>query len=157
MGLRGSGYTREQHGWYVEDAPTVTALLNNVDIARLIHDPCCGSGVIVEVAIGRGLRASGADIVDRASGRFAIRDFLVDQRRYPNIITNPPYGAIAVQIIEHAINHVSRGGLIAALVPLGFLASQGRYALFQRPEFDGVIIFESEAEPAARRGLAGAW
>jgi hypothetical protein len=85
------------------------------------------------------LTATGADIADRSSGRFAVRDFLADETTYSNIVTNPPY-RLASPIISHALAHVVEGGHVAVLVPLGFLASQRRYPLFCRPEFTLVLI-----------------
>jgi hypothetical protein len=83
------------------------------------------------------LKASGADIVDRAAGRFPVRDFLSDAEFYPNILTNPPT-ARAVEIVEHGLCRVVEGGRVAVLVPLGF--AQRRFSLFTRPEFDTVLF-----------------
>jgi hypothetical protein len=104
-----------------------------------LHDPCCGIGTIVDASTRRGIAATGADIVDRAGGRFPVRDFLADTAMYPNIVCNPPFET-AVQLIQHGLKHVIKGGHVAVLVPLRFLASQERHTLFkeQRPL---VLIF----------------
>ena len=41
----------------------------------------------------RSLQATGADIVDRADGRFPVRDFLADNTRYTNLVFNPASGS----------------------------------------------------------------
>jgi hypothetical protein len=99
----------------------------------------CGLGTIVDVALRRGIEASGADIVDRACGRFSVCDFLADARCQPNIISNPPY-RFAALLVSHALKHLREGGKVAILVPVGFLASVGRFPLFARRETDELII-----------------
>ena len=70
---------------------------------------------------------------------FPVKDFLADTTIYENIATNPPFRH-AVKIIEHGLAHVADGGRVATLVPVNFLASQGRYSLFSRPETDAVLV-----------------
>jgi hypothetical protein len=98
---------------------------------EVLHDPSCGQGNIVDVALARGIRATGADIVDRAAGRFAVRDFLLDTRTYRNVVTNPPYKR-AVEFIRHGLAHVLPGGRVIVLAQLSFLASQERHSLFDQ-------------------------
>ena len=79
MGTRHSEYREDPLGWYVEHPDVSIALFDKLDELGLsldvLHDPSCGQGNIIDVALARGIRATGADIVDRASGRFAVRDF----------------------------------------------------------------------------------
>ena len=95
MGTRHSEYREDPLGWYVEHPDVSIALFDKLDELGLsldvLHDPSCGQGNIIDVALARGIRATGADIVDRASGRFAVRDFPQDTRTYRNIVNNPPY------------------------------------------------------------------
>jgi hypothetical protein len=138
MGNRHSEYERDHHDFYCEPSWAVTVLLDYLQLTAL-HDPCAGLGNVVDTMHRRGRRATGADIIDRASGRFPVRDFLTDSEMYANIVTNPPFG-IAVPIIEHALAHVVPGGRVAVLVPIGFLASSGRHPLFVRPETESVLV-----------------
>jgi hypothetical protein len=41
-----------------------------------------------------------------------------------------------VAFVEKALRRVEPGGLVAVLAPLKWAASQGRYALFSRPEME---------------------
>ena len=93
MGTRHSGYVRADGDFYSEPPWAVTALLHHVPMCGSIHDPCCGIGTIVDTATSKRLQAAGADIVDRAIGRFPIRDFLGDETSYTNLVFNPPYPA----------------------------------------------------------------
>lgn len=138
MGTRHPEYARAEGDFYCEPAWTIDALFRHVAPPAL-HDPCCGSGTIIEVASRHRIAATGADLADRAAGRFPIRDFLADESIYPNLVTNPPY-RLAPAIIAHALAHVPDTGCVAALVPLGFLASQRRHPLFARPDCELVLV-----------------
>jgi hypothetical protein len=139
MGTRHSECPRADSDFYTEPAWTVAALLHHLLLSDGLHDPCCGSGTVIDTAASCGLKATGADIADRAARRFAVRDFLTDESTYRNIVTNPPYH-LAPEIICHALAHVSDGGRVAALVPLGFIASQRRYQLFSRPACELAVV-----------------
>jgi hypothetical protein len=138
VSVRHSDYTRAELDFYVEPAWTVHPLLERLPIS-VLHDPCCGVGTIVTTAVQRGLVATGSDIVDRAGGLFPVKDFLADNSVYANVVTNPPFRH-AARIIDHALGHVIDGGRVAVLVPITFLASKRRHALFCRPETESVLI-----------------
>lgn len=138
---RDSGYGRAANDWYVEPRNCVDALFDALPQLghRGIHDPCCGMGTIPATAAARGWTATGADLVDRACGSFPVRDFLADDRSYPNIVTNPPF-LISVPIIQHALDVVHFGGRVVVVAQAKFLFSQGRHPLFRRPECERVLI-----------------
>jgi hypothetical protein len=146
MTTRHSEYVRAADDFYTEPTWTVAALFHHMPLHGGVHDPCCGIGTIIDVALSRGLKATGADIADRAGGRFQVRDFLSDQSTYPNVATNPPF-RLAVPIVSHALAHVAEGGYVAALVPLTFLASQRRYPLFDRPECAALVLSRRPSLP----------
>jgi hypothetical protein len=133
MGTRHSEYDRADGDWYVEPDWAVGLLLDRFALDAGLHDPCCGMGMVVDTALARGLTATGADLEDRAQGRFPVRDFLTDTATYPNLVMNPPYDRErAVTIILHALGHVAQGGRVAVLVATQFRHSQERYPLFTR-------------------------
>jgi len=53
-----------------------------------------------------------------------------DNKRFDVIITHPPFYS-AVQIIEHALKHVKRGGVVVMLVRTSFLSSIKRKDFLQ--------------------------
>jgi hypothetical protein len=161
MPVRRSEYIREHHDWYVEPSWTADLLLDALPELDTFHDPCCGWGTIVSCGLRRGLRATGADIADRC-GLYDKRDFLTDARRYANIICNPPYRS-ATRIIDHALQRVLPGGIIAAFVLIAFMASQHRAALHReycarvfvlstRPSVPPGELLEAKGESARHSG-----
>jgi hypothetical protein len=68
-----SAYARAADDWYVEPPWVSERLLDAERFGGGAHDPACGAGAIPGVLESRGLPASGADIADRAGGKFARR------------------------------------------------------------------------------------
>lgn len=142
MGQRHSEYDRAAHDWYCEPAEVVHGLFSHAApfTGGRLHDPCVGSGTIVDVAWKRGYIASGADIVDRADGRFPVADFFTDTRVFANIVTNPPFDR-AAELVRKALDaNLCCGGRVAVLVPVNFLCSAKRFGLFNRAELDAVWV-----------------
>jgi hypothetical protein len=136
-----SAYARAADDWYVEPPWVSERLLDAERFDGGAHDPACGVGTIPGVLASRDLPASGADIVDRAQGRFEVRDFLIPipSPAWSNVICNPPASKL-VAFVEQALAQVEPGGLVAVLAPLKWAASQGRYALFSRPEMERIVV-----------------
>lgn len=138
MGQRHAGYERADNDFYFEEPWVVDHILDYLPLETGVHDPCCGIGTIPDTAAARGVKATGADIVDRAQGRFPVQDFLNDLQDYQNIVTNPPFD-LAPAIICHALERIATGGRVATLVPHNFLYSRARYPLFARPECEFIL------------------
>jgi hypothetical protein len=140
MSQRHSGRERAAGDYYSEPPACAKALFNTLGLfPGGFHDPCVGRGTIVDVGLGYGCTATGADLCDRAAGRFSVRDFLEDHQRYPNVVTNPPFN-LAVDFVVHALELVTEGGRVAILAPSNFLYSQSRYRLFSRTETDAIVF-----------------
>lgn len=136
-----SGYQRVADDWYVEDDRTVRTFFAHKGpiLDKEFHDPCCGIGTIPRVGAALGYSMTGADLRDRASGRYEVRDFLTDRRTHRNIVTNPPFN-LAVPIVRHALAYCSPGGIVAIVAQAKFLFSQERNALFNLPSMERVLI-----------------
>jgi hypothetical protein len=138
MPERHSEYLRSPDDFYVEPAWVAHLLFDAVEF-RNIHDPCCGLGTIVDAALAAGIAATGADLVDRAQGRFGVQDFLSDSTPRSNVVTNPPFLA-SVGVVRHALEVVPDGGRVAAIAPITWLSSQGRYEMFADAQTEQVIM-----------------
>lgn len=156
-------YDRADADWYVDSPECTTALLDRVPFTGEIVDPCCGQGSVLVAARRAGLRARGSDIVQRAHGRWpgadAIADFLESDERVDNIVTNPPYGDTARQVLDRALRLARRN--VALLLPLRWLAGTDRaetlYAV-QRPDLVLVLRPRPSMPPgeALKAGLVDA-
>jgi hypothetical protein len=149
MDVHNSGYPRKEHDFYVEPASCFDVLINIMgrsDFEGGIYDPAVGVGTIAAAAQRFGLRCMGSDIVDRrpkvGAFKFAVRDFLHEPTHtdvWPAVVMNPPYKT-ARQFIEKALRETRRSGVVAALAPVSFLASQERHAFFNGREIERVIV-----------------
>lgn len=155
-------YARDPFNFYLDPAYCSELLFAAEPFVGEIHDPACGIGTIVDAAMRRGLQASGADIVDRAQGRFPVRDFMLalPMKQVDNVVSNPPYSKrLLVPFIRRALE-IARFK-VAMLVQQKFLWSQERvllltgapvvriYILVDRPSMppgDALLAGEVEAE-----------
>ncbi|QNG47391.1 TRM11 family methyltransferase [Sphingobium yanoikuyae] len=136
---------RHPQDWYVEQTWTVRALMQVVEFDRhaTIWDPCCGLGTIPRAFADAGFAAQGTDLVDRWLA-WELRhlfmgehDFLgqqvhlMERMARLNIVFNPPYGYkkdIAERCVRRAL--MLADGLVCALLPIRWRASEKRYPLF---------------------------
>lgn len=87
-------WVRDEHDWYVEPEWCSVRLFEEEQFSGDVFDPSCGTGRIVRAARGKGLFASGADIVIRPGlDDLTICDFLTGANRIiaTNIVSNPPF------------------------------------------------------------------
>lgn len=147
---------RHPWDWYVEQPWVTRALLAHADLDRSVPvwDPFCGMGNVVAALSECGYTAYGTDIHDRSDNLncFDGHDFLGDQRcmfeafNRLSIVMNPAYSyqddvfvpALAEKIIRKALGIAT--DVVAALLPVKWLASGGRYALFSEFKPIGIYI-----------------
>jgi len=78
--------------FYLEPVWTNDRLFEEEQFSGAIHDPFCGVGTVVDAAIRAGYEATGSDLNDHdGKGRFPLGDWMLETRRFDNIVTNPPY------------------------------------------------------------------
>lgn len=135
-------YNRESHDFYAEPRWCNDELFNHVKFVGQIHDPCCGSGRVLESAKVAGYTVTAADKVRRM---YPFQDkeinFLEDTSVYDNIVCNPPYN-LAELFFHHAYEHTRNS--IAFLVRLAFLESQYRYkTIFSKFHPQQVLVFST--------------
>ena len=157
MSQRPSGHARVESDFYAEPPECTVSLINAYTWPREgFHDPFVGSANTIAAAERFRIAATGADLIDRCDGRFAVRDFFADTAIYRNIVANPPF-IRAQEAIEHGLQHVPVGGRVAVLADVNFLSAQKRYALHSRPEFERVLVLMKRPScPPGAAFLAGA-
>jgi hypothetical protein len=122
---RDSGYERKERDCYETPEWVTEALRPHVRHVGSIWEPAAGSGKMVKVFEGWGLKAiDHGDIVDG-------RDFLQEgPRPIDAIVTNPPY-VLATQFVEHALDLVGQSrGTVAMLLRTDFDHAKTRRHLF---------------------------
>lgn len=123
---RASGYVRQADDWYREPRWSIDALLDAERFAGTIHDPACGSGNIPMACRAHGYIATGSDIVDRGFNGPVV-DFLIDDSRVANFITNPPFN-LSEKFVLHALERCDqRTGKVAVLQHTSWLEGRGRH------------------------------
>lgn len=139
-------YERADRDWYVEPRWAVAALLAAESIEGAVWDPACGMGTIPAVCREAGLATRATDIVDRGYAHFDGQlDFIAADASFqpiPNIVCNPPYSykrGIAEAFVRRALAHATE--CVAMLLPIAWMASQGRYALFRDHQPVRIHIF----------------
>ena len=156
MSQRPSGYPRIKNEFFIEPGECTVSLIKACAWVREgFHDPFAGIGSIIDTAAQFGVAATGADLVDRAGGRFPVRDFFTDTASYPNLVGNPPFTK-AHAAIEHGLNLLPNGGRIAFFLDVNFLGCQERYALHSRSELEGLLVLSKRPSvPPGDKFLAG--
>lgn len=122
--LAGHGDNRAHLDFYPTPEWATEALFEEEKFEGLVLEPACGDGAMMRV-IERHNPCEGYDIL---SGT----DFLLEQRKFPNVVTNPPF-KIAKEFIEHA--KVVADHKIALFLKLAFLEGQSRVAMFRDTSF----------------------
>ncbi|HWL06750.1 MAG TPA: hypothetical protein VNQ99_17740 [Xanthobacteraceae bacterium] len=106
-------YDRQDDDWYTENRWCSRRLFDEEKFNGPIHDPCCGSGRIVEAARAAGHEATGADLRDRGFG-YDVRDFFLDPGPYTNVVSNHPFD-LSEEFARHAVDVAQRK--VAMIMP----------------------------------------
>lgn len=118
-------WERDPDNFYIEPEWCSSRLFDEEVFVHFVHDPACGTGRIVDAALGHGLWATGSDIVSRVEGEnIAVKSFLEDKHIYDNIVSNPPFGKDSQAFIEHALSHSI--AKVAMLMPTVWMNSKKR-------------------------------
>ena len=131
---------REKDDFYATPPEATRALLAVEQFEGAIYEPCCGQGHISEVLADAGYQVESTDLVDRGYGTPRV-DFLMESGLRDNIVTNPPYGKLALQFAAHA-NALARSK-VAMLLKLQFLEGVERRQFFSHTPPATVHVFSN--------------
>jgi len=137
------------------------ALIDNESFRGGIWECACGDGSMSEVLAETGHSVMSSDLYDRGYGEIG-HDFLTTNRRYPNIITNPPFHS-AEGFVASGLTSVQCK--FALLLRLAFLegANRANTIFHKHPParvwvFSERITFYMKGAPLAGSGTtAYAW
>ncbi|URD60437.1 hypothetical protein M8312_11685 [Sphingomonas sp. KRR8] len=114
------------------------ALVDNEKFDGEIWECACGNGAMSEVLELTGQPVRSSDLHDRGFGEGGV-DFLLSNKRAPNIVTNPPYNA-AEGFVEAGLRKADRK--FALLLRLAFLEGANRQrTIFTRNPPSRVWVF----------------
>ena len=81
---------RNKNDFYPTPPEATLALLNKQKFEGNIWECACGDGAISKILIDEGYDVYSSDLIDRNYGDVGL-DFLESNKKYDNIITNPPF------------------------------------------------------------------
>jgi hypothetical protein len=145
-----SSYDRELNDYYATEPKAVRLLLSLETFDGDIWECACGEGHLSKEVESLGYKVLSSDLIDRGFGKqfnFVIGDVnkFLDENgmtKKINIITNPPY-KIAQEFIERALNIIDDGYKIALFLPIRYLESKSRRALFTKYPIKTVYVSSS--------------
>lgn len=122
---------REVSDYYATDPKAIDILINDAGIVfnGRILEPACGEGHLSKRLEKYGYNVTSYDVVDRGYGE--VKNFFDIDRWYGDIVTNPPY-KYAKEFVEHALDIVPQGSMVAMFLKLTFLEGKKRKELFKK-------------------------
>lgn len=141
---------------YETEDVAIAALVRAVDLPRVIYEPACGRGRIVNFLRDRGHAVYASDLIDYGHGVKGrkVVDFLALERLPSDVeacMTNPPY-KIANRFVAHAIKLCP---LVIMLLNITFLESEGRSEIIERSGLRSVLVFRNRLPMMHRDGWKG--
>ena len=82
---------REKHDFYATPEIATLSLLNKEKFIGNIWECACGDGAISKVLKNKNYNVYSSDLINRGYGDETI-DFLNTNKKFDNIVTNPPFG-----------------------------------------------------------------
>lgn len=131
-----SDQDRESQDFYPTPEYATRSLLSIEKFEGSIWECACGDGAISKL-LPKENKVISSDLVDRGYGEVGI-DFLKENRKVDNIITNPPY-KLAQEFIEHSLKCANKK--VVMLLKLNFLEGQKRYDFFKSTPLRSVYVF----------------
>ena len=118
---------RQKDDYYATPPHATQALLDVETFDGSIYEPCCGEGHIAKVLEENGYDVEAADLIDRGYGKSNL-DFLLENEKRDNIITNPPFKN-SVDFAKNSLWLADKK--IALFLKLAFLEGVGRRDFFK--------------------------
>lgn len=122
---------RQKDDFYPTPPEVTVALLEVETFVGSIWEPACGDGTMARLLATKGNKVAGSDLNPRGYGTKA--DFLAIRPRpmqNTSIVTNPPFGKVAQQFIEHGLAFQPRK--MALILKSSYWHADTRHDLYER-------------------------
>jgi hypothetical protein len=133
----GYSQSRAENDFYPTPAYVTTDILEREKFTGSVWEPACGDGAMSRVIELHGYQVISSDLFDRGYGETGI-DFLLENRKVGNIITNPPF-LLAEKFVKHALEYSE--GKVCMFLKLAFLEGAARKVLFQSTPLARVYVY----------------
>lgn len=145
---------RKKNDFYPTPPEATQSLLDRENFNGNIWECACGDGSMSKVMIDKGYEVYSSDLIDRGYGETGI-DFLKSDKKFDNIITNPPFNLsteFTIKALEQAKYQV------AMLNKLSFLEGLKRKELvFSQKKLKKIWIFSRRVKFGGNGLMAFAW
>lgn len=149
--LAGTSTTRERidNDYYATPYESTEALLQHVSFEGNFLEPCVGGGHIVNIIKKKyDGEVFCYDLVDRGYPNTIVANFLTCNfnRKFDNIITNPPY-SLAQEFLEKGMEIINDKGKIAMFLKIQFLEGAKRRKMFKKYPPKYIYVFSKRQNP----------
>jgi len=149
--LAGMSTTRDrvEDDYYATPYEATKMLLDTIKFDGNFLEPCIGGGHIAEIIKEYyNSEVFGSDLIDRGYPNTYVADFLTHNfdRKFDNIITNPPY-SLAQEFLEKGMEVINNKGKIAMFLKIQFLEGVKRREMFKRYPPKYVYVFSKRQNP----------
>lgn len=141
---RPKGDLRQKDDFYPTPEYVTRILMDRIPFDGTIWECACGDGAMSEVIKSYGHHVVSTDLVGRGynDGTSGI-DFLFENTKMANIVTNPPFN-LAYEFIEQGLRLSCRK--LALLLPVRYLTGKKRTDLYKKTPPKYVIIIPNKVD-----------
>lgn len=135
-------HERTEYDYYATEPKAITYLLEVEKFKGSIWENACGEGHLSKELIKNGYEVISTDLINRGYGKGGVDFFKCEKPLGDNIVTNPPY-AFAQEWVEHSLEIMNNGSKLALLLPIQFLESDKRKAMFMKTPPVRIHVFSN--------------
>ena len=141
---RPKGDLRQKDDFYPTPEYVTRILMDRIPFEGTIWECACGDGAMSEVIKSYGYHVVSTDLVGRGydDGTSGV-DFLLENTKMVNIVTNPPFN-LAYEFIEQGLRLAT--GKLALLLPVRYLTGKKRTDLYKKTPPKYVIIIPNKVD-----------
>lgn len=139
------GDKRQKEDFYPTPEYVTAALLDNYHFEGAVWECACGDGRLSEVLKRRGYRVVSTDLINRGyyDQTPGAVDFLLENTRFENIVTNPPF-SLAYAFIEQGLRLADKS--LALLLPVRYLTGKQRALLYKKHPPHKIIVIPNKVD-----------